>query len=193
MFDVLLQNIRSKIQCTPEEETRVVTFFTERQLRKRQFMLHEGDVCKYTIFVTKGCLRLYALDENEGEHIIQFAPENWWMTDMYSFLSGEPSAYNIDAVEDSQLLIIDRTSQEALFESVPCMEKYFRILLQRNFVASQKRIAESMYSSIEDRYINLQNLHPDIIQRVPQRMIASYLGVTPEFLSKTRSRITHKK
>ena len=141
------------------------------------------------IFVEKGLLRSYSVDEKGSEHILQFAPEGWWIADVYSFFTGENSAYNIDAIEDSELLLITNPAIEQLYERVPKFERYFRILTQNNMVAMQKRLTSELSSSAEEKYLKLISAYPNIVARVPQHMIASYLGLTPETLSRIRKRI----
>jgi CRP-like cAMP-binding protein len=143
--------------------------------------------------VEKGILRSYTVDEKATEHIVQFAMEGWWIGDHYSFITGEPSAYTIDALEDAELLLITAVSMEQMFEKIPKMERYFRILLQNNMIAMQRRVLASLSLSSEEKYTRLVNTYPDIIQRVPQHMIASYLGITPETLSRIRKQMLPNK
>jgi CRP-like cAMP-binding protein len=190
MFEQLFHSIQQKIQITSEELEDIKPFFTPKKLRKKQYLLQEGDVCKYTAFVEKGSLRSYSIDEKGNEHVIQFALEAGWISDQYSLLTGEPSLYNIDAVEDSELLLITHTSFEAMMSNMPCMEKYFRLLLQNNMIALHRRLVASLSLSAEEKYTKMVNAYPNIIQRVPQHMIASYLGITPETLSRIRKQMS---
>lgn len=192
MFELLTQRINEKVTLTEEELRLCVTFFTPKKLRKKQYLLQQDDVCKYTAFVEKGILRSYTVDDKGSEHIIQFAFEGWWIADIYSFLTGEPSIYNIDALETSELLLLTKSSNEALLERVPKMEKYFRILTQNALVAFQRRLVGSLSQTAEEKYSRLVSTHPDIIQRIPQHMIASYLGITPETLSRIRKQMLLK-
>src|SRR2546421_12383707 len=129
MFELLIGKINEKVSLTPHEEELLKTYFIPKKLRKKQYLLQEGDVCKYTAFVEKGILRLYAVDDKGGEHIIQFAFEGWWIGDQLSFLTGEPSAYNIDALEDCELLLLTKQAEELMMQNIPKLERYFRILL----------------------------------------------------------------
>jgi CRP-like cAMP-binding protein len=156
-------------------------------------LLQEGDVCKYTAFVEKGSLRSYSIDEKGNEHILQFALEGWWISDQYSLFTGEPSSYNIDAIEDSDLLLITHASFESMMNKIPRMEKYFRLLLQNNMIALHRRLVASLSLSAEEKYTNMVNAYPNIIQRVPQHMIASYLAITPETLSRIRKQMSSVK
>ena len=190
MFDLLFANIDKKIALTEEEKALCQTFFTHKKLRKKQYLLQEGDVCKYTAFVNKGLLRSYTVDANGIEHIVQFALEDWWMANMYSFLTGEPSACHIDAMEDSELLLITKPAQDDMVLQIPKMERYLRLLMQSHLVALQRRVISSLNFTAEDKYLQLLSLSPNIVQRVPQHQIASYLGITPETLSRIRRQIS---
>lgn len=190
MFDLLFKSISDKVSLTTEELQLLKPFYIPKKLRKKQYLLQEGDVCKYTAFVEKGVLRSYTIGENGNEHIIQFALESWWISDNYSFLTETPSSYTIDALEDAELLLITNSSMEAMLEKVPNMERYFRLLMQKNMIALQQRLACTLSQTAEEKYTGFSNLYPSIIQRVPQHMIASYLGVTPETLSRIRKQIS---
>jgi CRP-like cAMP-binding protein len=166
--------------------------FTPRKLRRRQFLLQAGEVCKYFAFVLEGALRQYNVDEKGQEHIMQFAVENWWVGDRESFLMLTPSRYNIDALEDCQLLLITNAHLQELFQTVPAIAVMTREMDQRNFIATQKRLYASIGHSAEERYAELLKEHPDYLQRFPQHMIASYLGISPETLSRVRHKVLHK-
>lgn len=193
MFDLLFQKFDEKVSLTGEEKQVCRSFFTPKKLRKRQYLLQEGDPCRYVAFVEKGILRLYAVDEKGGEHVMQFAFEGWWVADQYSFLTGEPSLYNIDALEDCELLLLSKTAEEQLLEKIPKMERYFRILLQHNLIATQRRLVSSLSHTAEEKYTELIQSCPTIPQRVPQHMMASYLGITPETLSRIRKQMAVRK
>lgn len=186
MFDLLYKKINEKTTLTPEQFELCRPFFTPKKLRKRQFILNEGDVCKYNIFITNGLLRSYTIDDKGNEHILQFALEGWWTADLYSFFTEEPSIFNIEALEDSEMLLITRPSWESLMDKLPVMERYFRILLQNNLIATQRRLIGSISETAEQKYIKFMNAYPESVQRVPQHMIASYLGITRETLSRLR-------
>ena len=193
MFDQLYQKISLIVDLTDEEFDFCKTLFVPKKLRKKQYLLQEGEECKYTIFVEKGLLRSYTVDEKGSEHILQFAFEGWWMADLYSFLTNEPSIYHIDALEDCELLMITQPSWDTLLDHVPSMERYFRILIQNNLIATQRRLMGSMSENAEEKYVKLLKTFPEFLQRVPQHMIASYLGITRETLSRTRSQIASRR
>lgn len=192
MFELLFQKFSEKISLTEDEKKLCQGFFKPKKIRKRQYLLQEGDPCRYIAFVEKGMLRSYTMDEKGGEHIIQFAFEGWWIADQYSFLTGEPSVYNIDALEDSELLLISRQAEEEMLEKIPKFERYFRLLLQNSLIATQRRLEGSLSKSAEQRYNELTQSCPTIPQRVPQHMMASFLGITPETLSRIRKQIAKR-
>jgi CRP-like cAMP-binding protein len=193
MYDLLFKQINKKVQLTEGEMEFCKTVFIPKKLRRKQFLLQEGDVCRYTAFVNKGCLRQYTIDKKGGEHIVQFAIEDWWIGDMYSSLTGEPSTYNIDTLEESELLLFDTKNRDLLLERIPKFEKFFRILLEGHHIATHRRIIGAMSQTAEERFVTFSKTYPKIIQRVPQHMVASYLGLTPETLSRIRNKIVRKK
>jgi CRP-like cAMP-binding protein len=193
MFEQLFKSIAQVVTLTEEELDYCRSRFVPKKLRKRQYLLQEGDICRYTVFVEQGLLRSYTVDDKGSEHILQFAFEGWWMADLYSFFTNEPSPYHMDAIEDSELLMIDRESWDDLLQRVPVLERYFRILIQNNLIATQRRLMGSMSETAEEKYIKLTETFPECIQRVPQHMIASYLGMTRETLSRTRGQMANRK
>jgi CRP-like cAMP-binding protein len=170
----------------------VMGAFTPKKLRRRQYLLQAGEVCKYTGFVLKGALRQYSVDEKGQEHIMHFAVENWWVGDRESFVMLTPSRYNIDALEDCELLLTTNAQLQELIRTVPAIAVMVREMDQRNFIATQKRLYASIGHSAEERYEELVAQHPDYLQRFPQHMIASYLGISPETLSRVRHKSLHK-
>jgi CRP-like cAMP-binding protein len=193
MYELFFQKFNEKVALTPEEQETIKTYLTPKKLRKKQYLLQEGDVCKYIAFVEKGVLREYSVDENGGENIIQFALEGWTISDLYSFLTAEPATYNIDALEDAELVLISKSANEELLKTMPKYETYTRLQITGAYLAMQKRLMSVFSLSLEERYTNLTELYPDIVQRVPQHMIASYMGLTPETLSRVRKKIANHK
>lgn len=189
MFEQLFKSIGEKVVFSDEEKEICKTFFIPRKLRKKQFLLQAGDVCKVNAFVEKGILRSFTADEKGNEHIVQFAAEGWWTSDLYSFLTGEVSDYNIEALEDCELLLLSRTASEELLALIPKFESYQRLLLQGAYIAMQRRISSALKQTAEEKYLDIIRTYPDIIQRVPQHMVASYLGITPETLSRIRKQL----
>jgi CRP-like cAMP-binding protein len=190
MYDLFFQNLNSKVQLTAEEQEQIKSYLTFKKLRKKQYLLQEGDVCKVIAFVEKGALRSYSIDDNSNERIIQFGLEGWLISDLYSFLTGEPATYNIDAIEDSELVLISKSAHEELLQTMPKYETFTRLNMTGAYLAMQRRLTSIISASVEERYQDFIALYPHIAQRVPQHMIASYMGLTPETLSRIRKRIS---
>jgi CRP-like cAMP-binding protein len=192
MYELLYKKINSIISISNEEFDYCKTLFVPKRLRKRQYFLQDGDVCKYQAFVEKGILRSYTIDEKGAEHILQFASEGWWMADLSSYLTGEPSFLNVDVLEEAELLLITKTSWESAMQKVPALERYFRIIIQNNLVATQKRLLQSFSETAEEKYLRFIQIYPDCLNRVPQHMIASFLGIKRETLSRLRKQMIDK-
>jgi len=193
MFELLHRHIEKRTHLTPEEFTRCTGFFAPRTVRKRQFLLQAGDVCRHLAFVNNGCLRVYTVDQRGDEHIIQFAIADWWASDLHSYLSGRPATYSIDALQDTDVLLLERSARDKLFESVPPMERFFRLLQEANYIATHKRIDASLSASAEERYLTFLATYPALVEQISQNQIASYLGVTPQSLSRIRKELAQKK
>jgi CRP-like cAMP-binding protein len=190
MYKQLAKSIGDRVSITEAEFELCKTFFIPKKIRKKQTLLLEGDVCTYNAFIEKGVLRSYRTDEKGNEHIMRFAFEGWWITDLSSFLLGKHSTYTIEAIEDSELLLFTASAREELMDALPVFERYQRLLLENAYIALQARVNSALTESAEEKYIKLTASYPDIIARVPQHMIASYLGLTPETLSRVRKQIT---
>lgn len=193
MKENLLKNIETFIELTEEEKEFFFSVLQPKKLRRRQYHVQAGDLCRYECYVVKGCLRQYYVDESGQEHIIMFATEDWWTSDMYGLITGKPSLTNIEALEDSELLLIEKTDFEKLLEKIPKFERFFRIKLQRAFVGHQRRLIENMSLPAEQRYLNFIEQSPSLEQKLPQKYIASFLGITPESLSRIRKQLAEKK
>lgn len=191
MYELFFNKFKEKVPLTGEEEEHIKSYLTPKRVRKKQYLLQEGDVCKFIAFVEKGVLREY-LSDDRGEHIVQFALEGWTISDLFSFLTGEPATYSIDALEDSEVIIIAKTAHEELLRTQSKYETYMRLLITNAYIALQKRLTSIISTPAEDQYTAFTHMYPDIVQRVPQRMIASYMGLTPETLSRVRKKITKK-
>ena len=187
MHQSLLQNIVAKgIDLDPDETELVKSVFHHKKYRKNQYILQQGDVARYENFVIKGIARIYLADDKGREHVVSFAPENWWVGDLYSYYAGKPTGFNIDCLEDTEVLQITRPDLDALCIRIPKMNIYFRLLYRGSVVASNNRVASSLYKTSQERYQEFIEQYPHIEQRVPNYQIASYLGITAQSLSRIR-------
>lgn len=193
MFDLLHKKITSIVPLGEGDFTYFKSLFTLKKFRKKQYFLQEGDVCKYQAFVVKGLLRSYTVDEKGNEHILQFASEGWWVADLSSYLTGEPSSLHIEALEDVELLLISKPLWEQGMREMPSLEHYFRIIIQNHLVATQKRLLQSLAETAGEKYKRFLQTYPDCVQRLPQHQIASYLGITRETLSRVRKQLSVRK
>lgn len=189
----ILANVARHVTLSEEEKIFFCSLLRPKKLRKRQYLLQEGDVSRYETFVDKGLLRTYFLDNNGTEHIIQFSPENWWTNDLVSFNTGKPSKLSIDALEDSELFQLDKPGMDLLFERIPKFEKFYRIQFQNALISVSDRLISHLAESAEERYLELSEHCIGLENRIPLKYIASYLGVTPEFLSRLRRKLAKKK
>jgi CRP-like cAMP-binding protein len=171
---------------TAEEEALIIATFQPQKLRKKQYFLQEGNVCKYAGFIVKGAMRQYSVDDKGIEHMVQLYIENWWANDRESSIMLTPSKYNIDAWEDTELLIITRGEMLDLMEKIPSLLQMTRLMDERSAIASQRRINSTISNTAEKRYKEFADNHPEFIQRFPQHLIASFLGITKETLSRIR-------
>jgi len=162
------------------------------KISKKSWLLREGEISEYEAYVVKGCLRKYCMDDDGAEIILQFAIEDWWVGDIASFTMQTPSNVYVQALEDSELLLIHHDDKEQLFQRVPAFERMFRLMLQRSYMVLQDRFVDTLARPADERYLHFLEKYPGVVQRVPQHYIASYLGITPEFLSRIRSRLAKK-
>jgi CRP-like cAMP-binding protein len=188
MYEFIYQHIARMVPLTEAEFAPIAAVLTTRTLSKKEFLLRPGEVCRQLSFVTQGVLRLFTTDDKGHEVIDQFALEGWWVSDLYSFLTHEPATYAIDALEPAQVLQLDQAASQHLLDTAPKYERYFRLLMQNNYIATHRRLALALGRPAEEKYDALLAATPTIMQRVPQHLVAAYLGITPEFLSRIRSR-----
>jgi CRP-like cAMP-binding protein len=187
-FNLLLNNVSRYIHLTDAEKEIFISFLQEKKLKRKQFFLNDGEICKYSAFVTSGCLRGFTVDKNGIEHVLSFAPSDWWMADMYSLISQKPGILNIEALEDTEIILLSKTNQEKLYLEIPKFERFFRILIENSLVANQQRIVDNLSLTAEERYNIFCKRYPTLINHLPQKQIAFYIGVTPEFFSRMRSK-----
>lgn len=189
MSEKLKQHIAKFISLSEEELDRVLTYFTEISAKKKEIIQEEGQLCKYNYFVEKGILRMYFLDEKGSDKTVQFAIENWWISDYFSFQQQKNSEFYIQSIEPSSVLAITLKDQEKLLEAHPQLERYFRMIHQTAHAAGQMRNKYHKDFSREEQFRHFYASFPEFVQRVPQYMLASYLGITPEYLSELRAKI----
>ena len=190
--NLIINNVSRFIELTDLEKHRFISLLKEIKIKKKNFLLQEGDVAKYEYFITKGCLKVYSLDMAGTQHISMFGIENYWTTDMASFISNEPSRFFIEALEDTELLAISKTNYELLFKEIPQFERFYRILYQRSLMSYILRTNHGISLTAEERYFRFKEQYPQIINRIKQKDLAAYIGVTPEFMSMIKSKIKKK-
>ena len=192
MFEAINQAIATCTYFMPEE----VTFFNEilayKQIPKKTLVLQEGEICNFEYFINKGCIRTYYIDDKGSEVTLQFAIEGWWVSDIASFHERKPSRMFIETLEDCEVLMLSPETKEKLLEKYPKFERVFRLMVQRNLSRLQERLFQTITTTAAEKYLDFLDRYPTIPQRVAQHYIASYLGFTPEFLSKVRTKLAHK-
>lgn len=190
MNERLIKSISEHIKLNPEEENLIKTFWTEKILEKGDYLLRNGETCQTDNFVVDGILKAYYIDSETGkEEILYFAIENWWATDIESFQKQKPSIYNIQAIEKTTLLQIRYLSFQKMLKQIPKLERFFRIILENYLGSLQRRIILNNVLNAEQRYLDFLNNYPKIADKAPNYLIASYLGITAEFLSRVRKKI----
>jgi CRP-like cAMP-binding protein len=191
-FDPILQNVSRHIRLDEHEREFFVSLLRQKVIKRKSFLLRAGEACKAETFIVSGCLRTYTVDEDLAEHILMFGMEGWWVGDLYSFLTQTPATYHIDALEDTKVLQISKDNLDKLYEQVPKFERFFRILLQNAFIAHQRRINQNLSFTAEQKYLDFVKCYPQLEQRIPQKQISAYLGITPVFLSMLRRKLAKR-
>ncbi len=186
MFDIFQKYLEDKIKLTAEEMDLIRSVSIIKNQRKHQYLLQEGDLWHYFAFTCKGCLRTYRVDERGDEHILHFSTENWWTGDLESVFSGAPARSNIDAIEDSTVLMILKENFDMLTSTIPVFNNFVNMLVSRSLVATQNRIHTSISQTAEEKYNDFIYKYPHLVNRVPQHMIASFIGISAETLSRAR-------
>ena len=184
----IITHIRKFVSLSDEQAEALLKFVLPLSVKKKETLLREGDLCRQMIFVESGCLRMFYINEKGSEHVTQFAIEGWWLSDFMSYDKQKPSEFNIQSVEASELWIVTHDTQDALIKELPQMERYFRLILQKAYAAAQMRVKFFHEMNREEAYRQFSRAFPGFVQRVPQYMLASYLGLTPEYLSELRKK-----
>lgn len=193
MFDLLYKNISRYIDLSEDEFKRFAASFQWKSFKKKDIVLKEGDHCLFEGFVLNGCFKVYYLNENGFEQTLYFAVDGWWITDIDSLINDVPSILNIEALMDSEVVMISKKDKEYLYETMPQIEKLFRIMNQQSSVALQRRILSLTGKTADKRYLEFLQKYPGLEQKLTQQQVASYLGITHEFLSKIRKRVSLQK
>ena len=185
----LLKYISRYVDLSDQEISILSENVKVRDYLKDQFIVQQGDVCKYESFLISGCAKTFFIDQKGNEHVVMFAIENWWTADLGSFITQQPADYNVQCLKKSKAAQFSHESLELLYVQIPKLERFFRIIIQNAFVASQKRVVRNLSLTAKERYLIFRKQYPDIEQQVPQYLIASYLGITKQFLSKIRAEL----
>ena len=188
----ILQNIAKHVSLTPEEETLFLYKTETKQFKAKSILLSAGEIATCTYFVNSGILRSFNINDNIIEHVLHFACEGWWIGDMYSYISEKPGNLFIEILEDAEVVIITKENQQQLYQEIPKLERFFRILAENSLVSHQERLMDNLSLTAEERFEKFCSKYPTLIQKVPQKHIASYIGVTPEFFSKMKARLLKK-
>ena len=186
---LIIDNISRFIDLTELEKQKYISLLTEIKVNKKTYLMQAGDITKYEYFITKGCLKVYTLDVDGAPHISMFAVEDYWTGDIASFITKQPSRYFIRATEDSELLGISRANYDLLFQEIPKFERFYRMLYQRSLISYIRRSNHGISLTAEERYIEFKKKYPNIVNRITQKDLAGYIGITPEFMSKIISKI----
>jgi CRP-like cAMP-binding protein len=188
----LINSICRHVLLSPEEEEAVRKRVESRTLHRKAVLLEPGQICYHSTFVVSGCLRSFLHDRDGVERVLHFAPTGWWIADMASYITSSPATLTLDALEDSELLLLSKEGQQELFRISPKFERFFRILVENSLVTHQRRLLDNLSLPAAERYDQFCRRYPTLVQSLPQKQIAAYLGVTPEFLSKLRKELMRK-
>lgn len=189
----ILDNISKIITLTPEERALILSKIETRNYKAKTILLNADEICKYSYFVNSGLLRSFNINDNIVEHVLNFACEGWWIGDMYSYISQKPGNLFIEVLEDAEIVEITKENQQQLYQEIPKLERFFRILAENSLVSHQERLMDNLSLSAEDRFEKFCEKYPTLIQKIAQKHIASYIGVTPEFFSKMKSKLFREK
>ena len=188
-YDLLKQNIKKNLNLSTEELEGICRYYKPLDVKKKEFLLTQGSICKFEGFVVEGCFRIFTLDKKGNENTLHFAVKDWWLMDIDSFMHQTASDLNIEAIEDSKVLLISRQDKIALYESLPIVEKLFRIMFQKGLVSWQRRLIRNHCFTAKERYFHFMETYPDIASKLTDKQIAGYLGIRHEFLSKIKKSV----
>jgi len=191
-MELFLANISKLITLQEEEVSLLTSYVTVENFKAKTILQEAGKISKQTYFVNSGILRSFSINDNIHEHVLHFACEDWWIGDMYSYISEKPGNLFIEVLEDAEVVIITKENQQQLYQKIPKLERFFRILAENSLVAHQERLMDNLSLTAEERFEKFCSKYPTLIQKVPQKHIASYIGVTPEFFSKMKARLLKK-
>jgi CRP-like cAMP-binding protein len=191
-MSLILNNIEKHVKLTPEEKELFLSKIETQNYKAKSILLHSGEICKYSYFVNSGILRSFNINDNIVEHVLNFACEGWWIGDIYSLISQKPGNLFIEVLEDAEVVLLSKENQEQLYTEIPKLERFFRILTENSLVANQERLMDNLSLSAEERYDKFQKKYADLQHKIPQKQIASYIGVTPEFFSKMKAKLLRK-
>lgn len=191
-MSLLIDNINKIITLTPEEEQLILSQVEVKPYKSKSLLLKANEISRNTYFIQSGVVRSFNINDHIIEHVLHFACEGWWIGDMYSYITEKPGNLFIEVIEDAETVIISKEKQQILYREIPKLERYFRILAENSLVAHQERLMDNLSLTAEERFEKFCSKYPTLIQRVPQKHIASYIGVTPEFFSKMKARLLKK-
>ena len=189
---LILENIAKHVSLTPDEQELFLSRTEIHTYKAKTILLNEGEICKHSYFVNSGILRSFNINDNIVEHVLAFACTGWWMSDMYSYFSQKPGQLFIEVLEDAEILSLSKENQEQLFLEIPKLERFFRILIENSLVANQERLLDNLSLTAEERFEKFCEKYGSLVYKVPQKQIASFIGVTPEFFSKMKARLLKK-
>jgi len=191
-MNLILGNISQHVTLSPKEQELLLSKTEKHHYKAKTILLSAGEVCKNSYFVNSGLLRSFNINDNIVEHVMSFACRDWWISDMYSLISQKPGNLFIQVLEDAEIVLLFKENQEILYQEIPKLERFFRILTENSLVANQDRLMDNLSLTAEERFEKFSKKYPSLMQQVPQKQIASFIGVTPEFFSKMKARLLKK-
>jgi len=191
-MSLLLENINKIVTLTPEEEQLILTQVEVKYYKAKSMLLKAEEVSRNTYFVQRGVVRSFTINDQIIEHVLHFACEGWWIGDMYSYIAEKPGNLFIEVLEDAEIVCVSKETHQLLYQKIPKLERFFRILAENSLVAHQERLIDNLSLTAEERFEKFCSKYPTLIQRVPQKQVASFIGVTPEFFSKMKAKLLKK-